>query len=821
MIQDALKYAEQNPESPYAAELKKRIETGMLDKELSEAGLQYQSGVGIVQKKSTQQSVVDVAGQIAGVSNIGKGLGQALANKQISEGLESAQTRSIDIQTNLLNTIKEKKSRGEDTTRLEAALQDLGGSIQEIGSQTSELLNQEGISGKKIAGDIIQIGSYMFPYGKAAKLAGKAVGKTAGGVASGATGGFIADIGFNLQNEESGGDIFKPGAATIIGGVLPLAGTAIGALAKGTRRAIDTEKTIGKILQAKKGQEKASEYAQKALSAIDTSGVKTYSELSTKLDDAMSEQLKKVDAELGKDPRTYSLEEFAVRTQDNAGRTITTDYVGEALKNLDELYKTTGDNTSASNIQLLAEKAKNEGLTHLDVNNIARMYSSEFGTKGFSKLGEPLTSVNAQKFQNIQSGLKDVARGGIGFGEEARQADELYSAMRKTKELVDENAAAVERLKQRVSERGIFEKLSRNAVRALDTASLGTLRGSVQAVFPSNVGLKTLNWLDIERNLEKNLKLLREADSIKEPNAFIKFLNEKIQNIKFPGDSITDETNLIPAAKKKVTEYIKNPKMGLSIEDVSAEAIVKRGLDGGDRDVMQAFVDAKLAGIGKLDKDLQFKAVKLADAMNIPEAMGTDLQLAKKFGEILDADRALSKQAFGMSASDDLIQEAKKYKSAEEFVKAQGQSVFRGGESIRNEKMTDLGISVSRDKKVAEFFSKTKTNGVVEELFIKNNAKILPFNEIPETIKSKFILIDDTLPLGEQFKNLPKTLEEAEKTLTDYARKKGFDGIDMSGFDKGVKEVVIDFENEIRILNPNVLKTKSQLEEIWKKANNK
>lgn len=538
MIQQALDYAQKNPESQYATELRRRIESGAMDKELAQSGLEYKQGVGITKKQKTQ--VIDALGSIAGVENIGKGIGQALVNPEISKNLEKTQEQGIDIQTNLLKTIKEKKSKGEDTSRLEAALQDVGGNIEQLGEKTGELLNQEDISGKKILGDVIQIGSYMFPFGKVAGAAGKVIGKTGGKIASGTTGGYIADIGFNLQNDKDGSDIFKPGAATIIGGAFPIVGAAIGAAAKGTKKIVDTEKTIGNILQSKSNQAKNASLAQKALSEIDTSGVKTFDELSQKLDEGMKTQMNKVDEAFAKDTKQYTLDDFTVRTKDTAGNEIKTDIIGEALKNLDELYVVTADNTASQNIKLLAQKAVEEGLTRQEVNNIARLYSEEFGTKGFNKIGDALTSVNAQKFQNIQRGLKESARGGTVLGEEAKAADQAYSAMRNTKALIDKNRDSVQSLRQKIQERGVIEKLTRGTIRALDVLSGGTLRGAVGAVFPSNIGLKTLNYLDIEKNIAKNLKLLEEAGNITEPNKLIKFLNEKIGKIKFPGDSVVD-----------------------------------------------------------------------------------------------------------------------------------------------------------------------------------------------------------------------------------------------------------------------------------------
>lgn len=101
-----------------------------------------------------------VAG-FTGGDTIAKGLGQVIANKFVAPALESAQNSNINIQTQLLSKIKEKKALGEDTTRLEGALKDLTSSIQTTGNETGQLLNQDNITGKQLAGDALQLATTL------------------------------------------------------------------------------------------------------------------------------------------------------------------------------------------------------------------------------------------------------------------------------------------------------------------------------------------------------------------------------------------------------------------------------------------------------------------------------------------------------------------------------------------------------------------------------------------------------------------------------------------------------------------------------------
>ncbi len=221
-----------------------------------------------------------------------------------------------------------------------------------IGGKTVKPIAAGEEGAKQITGDTLQIGSYLFPYGKVASAVGKVSKPLVGATIAGGTGGYMQDIGFKLSDGESD---LTPGVATALGVGLPIVGKGISKLAGATKKAIpSTEDTIGKIIQ---GKSKDKLLAQKAISNIDTTNVKTFKELSERLKTSMDNEIAKVDNALLQDTSVYKLDDLTVGATDNAGNVIKTDYVGEALKNLDELYQTTGDNVSASNVKLLAQKA--------------------------------------------------------------------------------------------------------------------------------------------------------------------------------------------------------------------------------------------------------------------------------------------------------------------------------------------------------------------------------------------------------------------------------------------------------------------------------
>lgn len=271
--------------------------------------------------------------------------------------------------------------------------------------------------------------------------------------------------------------------------------------------------TAGKVLQGDTGD---AVVGARVLGNVDTSGVKTYEDLSSALQNDIKSNLGKVDEE-------YAASKTKTRLA-NLGDTVTSDsggvkasakvnYVSEALTNLQELYFKTKDAASEARIKAVISRAKTQGLTAGEINGIAREYGTEFGSKAFSKrTGDPLTSVNAQAYENVRTGLKEKARSFLST-DQARALDRSVSDQIRVKGLVDNMAEKVNKLEQRVQKRNLLEKIGRAAGIAVDTVTGGVLKSFVQKLFfPSNVGLKTLNSMDLEAQLSKNLKTLNGLD---------------------------------------------------------------------------------------------------------------------------------------------------------------------------------------------------------------------------------------------------------------------------------------------------------------------
>lgn len=268
------------------------------------------------------------------------------------------------------------------------------------------------------------------------------------------------------------------------------------------------EQAIGQITQGKAGQKGA---AREALKAIDVTEVKTYQDLNKKFKEAIPELSKTVDEELSKDIGKYSTDSLVTKSVSKSGKTVQINFVDRALQHLSEFYEKVGDATKKQDVQDIIDLGKSEGLTRKQINELSRQYNVEFGEKAFNIVsGDPLTSVNAQMFENTRSGLKDLARQGIG-GDAAKAADAKLSAIYDTKKLVEKQVESVNKLRQKIEERGWIAKGTYSAIKLLNTVSGGAIRGVTDAVLNRGAGLKTLNALDLEKNLKRNLDIIQKA----------------------------------------------------------------------------------------------------------------------------------------------------------------------------------------------------------------------------------------------------------------------------------------------------------------------
>jgi hypothetical protein len=266
---------------------------------------------------------------------------------------------------------------------------------------------------------------------------------------------------------------------------------------------------IGKIVQSKKASDLID--ARKALSTLDTTGVKTWDDLTNITVSTRDALVKAQDEILGAIPDKYTLKQLT-ETIEAGGKKAKRNPVETALEHLNELYSKTGETEKLLKIQAIKEVAQKEGLTVAQINQIARDYGRDM-PKAFGKTGEQLTSVNATLHENTRKQVKDAARNLLP-NDASKALDESMSALYTLERLTEKASESARGISNRIEERGLISKAA-SAIGGSADKLLGRAPSSIFTSFliRGNVGQKTLNALQIEKNLAKNLKLLESLES--------------------------------------------------------------------------------------------------------------------------------------------------------------------------------------------------------------------------------------------------------------------------------------------------------------------
>lgn len=539
--QQAVKWLEANPNDPRAEKVRAKLQSkGFLGSSTAPASSAVS---GSTEPNSAfggdlAGAVGRTTGKIFGGDKIGEAIGNVLGG-QLAKNGEAGQL----MQDNLAKLTQLKADGKIDEEKYNMLVDNLEKTAKEAFGYT-------GPSFKEVAGDAIKVGATFLGGGavRGATLLGTAA-RTAAVGATYSAGNAMA------EDKDLRGVVIDSLIGGAVAGSIPVVGKVIGKGFKAIVGKNTPEEALGEIIQ---GKTKDLKPGQRALAAIDASDVKTYEDLASKLDDNVSFLSGKVDELLGKDKTLTPLAQLATETKSKSGKVVTSNYVQKAIQDLEELYAKTGDNVKAQNMRELLAQAETNGLSKLDVNQIAREYGKAY--KSFTKFGEQLTSVNSKMYENTRSGLKEVARRGLD-GEAAKNLDGLISDTMHTRELIEKNMEAVNRLEQRAEKMGLGRILVTKAIRAIDISTLGATRAIRETLIQSNVGKKTMNALDIESKLQDNLKIIEKAIKANTPGKFEKALQE---------------------LNKKLLNTVKG-KGGLSLQDVSKDVTKKvqyKTLDG-------------------------------------------------------------------------------------------------------------------------------------------------------------------------------------------------------------------------------------------------
>jgi len=327
----------------------------------------------------------------------------------------------------------------------------------------------------------------------------------------------------------------------------------------------------------------------------------------------------------------------------------------------------------------------------------------------------------------------------------------------------------------------------------------------------------------LSKNLAQVEKLLAIKDEKKFSEAVVKYM-EEMQ----PGMSTRVTSGLTEPEKDALLGKLHTLKSTDMTMDTPSGASSSGYLDEIDLELAQRLDDLKAKS--ESAKGLSEREYAELKVLMDEVELNTNQTIAPSFksGEIPQT-----------KDTNTLETEAKKYKSAEEFVKAQGKPVYHGTnvdftefkKTIKagvEQTPTEQPIFVTKDTGQAKAFSK---NGKVIDAVIRNDAKIFDGKEVYKDLKGgqTFDETDLFYSVESEFK---KTLsdEKAYQATQDVFnfRDGNWDIRESTPFQNWLKNngydgftVLEDGSEGIAVINLNKLKTKSQLTDIWNKTNGK
>ncbi len=325
------------------------------------------------------------------------------------------------------------------------------------------------------------------------------------------------------------------------------------------------------------------------------------------------------------------------------------------------------------------------------------------------------------------------------------------------------------------------------------------------ALFHKDMGLvETAKQVSFTPRTEKEVMLFGrdEFAAFSNSSDFYGFLNKKTSEIlERNGVDATESQKGAFALTIGVGMLLENPFMSIS------GRTAKEGLEQLAKEALEQ----------ELKGELTEAAIKQI-ARQVPDVVkhSDPVVRKKKFAEMIDGlvdQKNIIKPKSVVSeglAKDPLLQEAKKYKTADEFIEAQGETVYHGTNAKFDEFSLDYAGKGNGSNYDGIWFTKNKiqAEGIAEGL--ARTAKITGGTDVSAFVKEvvlelkkpKKINVDDVL--------LPET---ANKQIQE-AKREGFDSIIYSNIKLGDGSKT----THTVVFNTDAIKTKSQLENIWKEA---
>lgn len=237
-LKQALEYAAQNPASDFALKLASMANTGKLDTEAQKFGIDLEpikqyateqetkkqtSGNQFVEKpKGFFAKASDFVSSIIGGKELARGAGLALATPEVQKSLDESRINLTEQQTQLLQQIKEKRAKGEDTSNLANALRTNQAELNKIADAFSDFAetlptskqvvgSAARLAGTLSGGVLTKAAGKLVGVGKATGLVSGAMRGTGAGAVAGTVEGAIQGAGLAAEQDKSTEEIMMSG----------------------------------------------------------------------------------------------------------------------------------------------------------------------------------------------------------------------------------------------------------------------------------------------------------------------------------------------------------------------------------------------------------------------------------------------------------------------------------------------------------------------------------------------------------------------------------------------------------------------------------
>lgn len=465
-------------------------------------------------------------------STIGRSIAAPRSVSQFDEALQNFTKTEGEIKQRLA------QSQGPETPKLIQILQRHQASKPKVEDFTGDILQK---TTRQVLGEAAETGLEALSGGLLSKGAGtvvKAATPLQKAITLGKAGagfGGVQAVASSLQRDEDlvqniasgikgAGAGFAFGAGTSIGG--KLVGKAFG------KKPVDTKKISGAIFQGKKAEQ---DIGARVLKGLDTGKVRTFDDLTKVISEGNKALTASKDELLRKTTDTFKLNKLKF-SQKVGDKVVKTNFVDEALIQLKNQFKSTNDVKALSEINQLIAKSKKVGLTLTEVEKIARLHGSTL--KGFNISGQLSSGLNKQAAENTRSGVKNTIAELTGSKTKFKALDKQISESIKVEGLSKKMSEAVNKLTQRSVSVGPLAKLGGLVGKVVNIFSGGGASGIARSLLfgttPSKAGQKVLNVLELERTLQKNLKLLQKASTSNNESIVRRALEALIEDVKLP-----------------------------------------------------------------------------------------------------------------------------------------------------------------------------------------------------------------------------------------------------------------------------------------------